>query len=115
MEASIKRTALGKSPGIDGLPSELYKVLLGPRRKGEGGPKPAIVNKLIIVYNKIIMHGPFKEWTKGILMTIYKKKGDQTDLRNYRPLSIMNVDYKIFTDILMQRLVYALKEVIGVH
>jgi hypothetical protein len=43
------------------------------------------------------------------------KKDDQRDLTNYRPLSIMNIDYKLFMDILMQRLVWALSLVIGVY
>ena len=44
---------------------------------------------------------------------MWKNKGEKEDLKYYRPLSLMNSDYKIFTEILMQRLVKALGTVIG--
>ena len=48
-------------------------------------------------------------------MTLLYKKDDEKDLKNYRPLSIMNVDYKIFTAILMKRLTSGLRHVICDH
>ena len=47
-------------------------------------------------------------------MILYKKR-DQRDIKNYRPLCIMSVDYKLFTSILMKRLVIALEKVIDHH
>jgi hypothetical protein len=42
-------------------------------------------------------------------------RADRQDLKNYRPLSIMSVDYKILTEIMMRRLVKALSPGIGMH
>jgi hypothetical protein len=90
---SIKRAAVGKSPGIDGLPSELYKALL---RYGSKEEVLLIVVRLAGLYNEMLRRENLpKEWIRGILTLIYKEKGDRQDLKNYRPLSIMNVDYKI--------------------
>ncbi|KAK8025380.1 Transposon TX1 uncharacterized protein [Apiospora arundinis] len=43
------------------------------------------------------------------------KKGDLGPAGNYRPLSLMNVGYKIFTEILMQRLVDNIGGVTGLQ
>ena len=36
----------------------------------------------------------------------------KTKIKNYKPLSIMNIDYKLFTNILMQRLIDTLNKII---
>ena len=45
-------------------------------------------------------------------MILFKNKGLKTEIKNYKPLSIINIDYKLFTNILMQRLIEALNKVI---
>ena len=40
---------------------------------------------------------------EGIISVLYKK-GAKDDPRNYRPISLLNCDYKIFTRILTQRM-----------
>ena len=115
--ASIRRAKLGTSPGGDGLPYEFYKSLKDPRGETEEPSKEGIlVNRLTAVYQHIqTSHELPSQWTEGILSLLYKGKGDNTNLENYRPLSIINVDYKIFTEILMQRLVNAVKDVLGLY
>ena len=40
---------------------------------------------------------------EGIISVLYKKK-DRTDPRNYRPITLLNGDYKIFTRVLTRRM-----------
>jgi hypothetical protein len=37
----------------------------------------------------------------GILSLIYKKKGDKRVLKNHRPISLLQVDYKILARIMV--------------
>lgn len=53
-------------------------------------------------------------WKRGVLTLLYKK-GDPTEIRNYRPLSIMGSDYRLYTALLSERLVRAFEMVIADH
>ena len=113
IRALIARTALGKSSDDDGLSCEFYKGLM---RQLETDGELKILLRLQALYNHIQTHEEISEnWTDGVLTLLYKSKGSEKDLKNYHSLSIMNVDYKIFTEILMQHLVKALDKVLELH
>ena len=50
-----------------------------------------------------------QSWTEGLVSIIYKEKGDSRDLRNWRPITLLNCDYKIFTKVITNRM----KKVVG--
>ena len=83
----------GKSPGIDGLSIEFYKKCFG-----------IIKFELLDFINSVIFEGhlPHKVNT-GVIKLLYKKD-DKRDLKNYRPITLMNVDLKIITKIFALRL-----------
>ena len=84
----------GKSPGPDRIPNQFYRVfssVVGP-----------ILTK---VYNESReIHGCLPDTLrKGIISVLYKKK-DRDDPRNYRPITLLNNDYKIMMRILTARM-----------
>jgi hypothetical protein len=56
---------------------------------------------------------PPKDWKEGTIVTIYKLKGDPKLLENYRPITLLNGDYKWFGKVIAARLDRALNKLIG--
>ena len=46
---------------------------------------------------------------------LYKKKDDRYSLKNYKSLTMMNINYKIFIEILMRRLFKTLNVILNAH
>jgi len=83
-----------KSPGIDGLGSEFYIVL-----------KDFLSSILKEVYVEVFNKGELNQrMGMGLMSLIYKKKGEKIDLKNYRPITMLNTDLKILSKILANRL-----------
>ncbi len=40
----------------------------------------------------------------GMIKLIYKKRGNANDLKNYRPLTMLNTDFKVLAKVLANRL-----------
>ena len=75
-----------KSPGLDGLTSEFYIAMwkkIGPL--------------LVEVYNESYNDGLLSKSQRESVLSLLFKKGDSSDLTNYRPISLNNIDYKILS------------------
>jgi hypothetical protein len=56
------------------------------------------------IFNTVYVEGKLsRSMRAGILSLIYKKKGDRRVLKNYRPISLLQVDYKILARIMANR------------
>ncbi len=57
------------------------------------------------IFNKILDTGVFpSEWSIGVIIPLYKNKGDPTDTNNYRGITLLSCMGKLFTSILNDHL-----------
>uniref|UniRef100_A0A803SXA7 Reverse transcriptase domain-containing protein n=1 Tax=Anolis carolinensis TaxID=28377 RepID=A0A803SXA7_ANOCA len=94
LERAIKRLPNNKAPGPDGLTSIYYKLF-----------QDILSKPLLKVMNRILEGENVPQtWENANIALIPKKDTDNFRVSNYRPISLLNVDYKIFTSILADRL-----------
>ncbi len=66
------------------------------------------------VYDEIFKKGELSEKMKiGMIKLIYKKRGNANDLKNYRPLTMLNTDFKVLAKVLANRLKKVLPTIIS--
>ena len=90
---AINKLKADKSPGEDGLTGEFYKSF-----------KDVIIKPLTEIINSIWIQGNQPPSHKNALIKLLYKKEDHRKLKNWRPISLLNIDYKIYTKILTERL-----------
>ncbi len=94
IKRAISELNKGKSPGIDGLGNEFYKTF-----------KDFLTGILKEVYEEILKKEEMNQrMGMGLIKLIYKRKGEKVDLKNYRPITMLNSDLKILTKVLANRL-----------
>ena len=78
----------GKAPGEDEILTDVLK---------EGGE--VVISKLADLFTQCIREGKIPDnWSNAIIILLHKK-GNITDLGNYRPISLLSNVYKLFTKI----------------
>ena len=97
VQQAINKLGNNKSPGADGIPSELIKS------SGEAGTEA-----LWTLCNKIWDTGEWPEdWVSSVFVTIHKK-GDLTNCDNYRTIALISHASKVLLNIILNRLQNAL-------
>jgi hypothetical protein len=92
VKAAVMASPKGKSPGEDGIVAELYQIMW-----------PIIGETLLEVYTDLWQHGIPEEMLKGVIVFIPKKAG-ASSVKDYRPLTLLNVDGKAYARLLATRL-----------
>ena len=102
------KIALGKmsnynTPGLDGLPKEFYTFAM-----------PYIGETFTNLLNRCWKEEklPFSQ-RQGLVTLICKDKSNPDKLKNWRPISLLNVDYKILSKVLTMRLRSILSDIVN--
>ena len=93
LECAVRKMACGKVPGSDGLPAELYKVFWP-----EIGPS---FHRVVQACSQLDVVPA--SWETAVVSLLFKK-GARTDIKNYRPISLLNTDYKVLANALAARM-----------
>ena len=115
VEEALKRAKNGTATGLDGCPYELWKELKKHNdtmlKAGKRGFD--IVQTLTDVFQDIQLHGiePETFFANGWMCPLYKKK-DPAQIENYRPITLLNTDYKLLTRALSLQLLESIKQVV---
>jgi len=99
---AIGRLAKGKAPGPDSLPAELYKDF-----------EHLVAQPLLDTFTEAHREGSLVEALRQGDVTLHYKKGDPREIRNYRPITLLNVDYKILAHVLVKRLKTVMDDIIS--
>jgi hypothetical protein len=89
----ITKLTYKKDPGTENIPSVLIKY-------GGSTLKQRLYDPILLIWKKEELP---KDWTGGIICPIYNK-GARTECSNYRPITLLNITYKIFAILLNNRL-----------
>lgn len=86
IQESINKAQLNRAPGFDGIPIEFYKLFW---------------DKIKPIFMKVVQNfqetGQLPASMNRIVVKPIPKKGDRLQLKNWRPISLINTDYKIIS------------------
>lgn len=102
IKTAIKSMPANKTPGSDGLPAEFYQKFL-----------KLIGNDLRELYDEILKTGEMSRSQKTSSIILIHKGEERSELKNWRPISLLGCDYKILAKILTNRLKPVLQDIIG--
>ena len=100
---SLKDLPNNKTPGSDGLTTEFYKFFWPDLKK-------IVFDRIQYAVDNDILS---VDQRRGILNIIPKKDKDVRLLKNWRPIALLNTDYKILTKLLAKRLQKVLFKIIA--
>lgn len=93
LEIAVFQTHKNKANGPDGIPFEFYQELF-----------PVIKEHLLKLFNYLGTHGVPTHTLNRAYITLVPKKGKEaTDIANWRPISLMNTDMKIYSHLINNR------------
>lgn len=91
---AIRSLKNGRSPGSDGITSELLKHSINTT-----GPALHRLFSLVWKTGKVPA-----EWRDGIIVSLYKGKGSKAECSSYRPITLLSVPGKVFAHVLLSRI-----------
>ena len=82
-----------KAPGIDGLPSEFYRVFW-----------TVLKEDILGVFCESLEDSSLPQSCRRAVLTLLPKKADLQEIKNWRPISLLCVDKQLVSKVLSNRL-----------
>lgn len=102
LNEAISRLKASKSPGPDEFPSEWYKTF-----------RSELTPSLLQTFNAALKEGKIPpSWKEATISVIPKEGKDRLECGSFRPISVLNMDYKLYTSILAKRVERILPQII---
>jgi len=101
LESAVKNMNRNKSPGLDGIPVEFYQTFW-----------EEIKDEFIRMMHYCWEIGSLPLSSRTAVISLIHKSGHKGNLKNYRPISLINVDYKLLTYVFASRLHNVLGDII---
>lgn len=99
IEEALKATSNGKAAGLDGIPYELWKAIAKESAQHTKKNQPAfdLYGTFAKLYNDVLDHGvaPNTAYADGWIWQKWKEKGSKQGIQYYRPITLLNTDYKL--------------------
>ena len=97
---AIRQTCSGKSPGVDGIPAEVFK---------SAGPVAleALHSLLTSIWEE---EDVSKEFRSVTFVSLFKNRSRKTDCGDYRGISLLSVAGKILARVILNRLITNISE-----
>ena len=99
---ALKGMKMNKAPGLDGLSVEFYKEFW-----------PCIQELVLRSFNDAFKEGTLSYLQRKGVISLLFKGGDKEELDNWRPITLLNIDYKILAMVLTKRLQKVLPDLIN--
>ena len=91
---TLRKLPTERAPGADGITAEMLRSTVSDS-----------ATRLKALFEKIWnAESVPQEWKEGIIISVYKNKGDSRDPSNYRPITLLSVPSKVFTSVLLKRI-----------
>jgi len=100
---ALKKSKNGRSPGCDGIPYEFWKKwTISENKRQESDPD--LIKMMTLVFQDIEEYGVVQEGLTSAMMSLLYKKKDKRKIENYRPITLLNTDYKTYTKTIAKKL-----------